>query len=381
MAMALNGHLVNGDEISRSEVSADNFVAMLRHLAEAHMREAKLINALLFQRSSSSWASVQRGRHPRLWQKPSTPVSRFQVLRARFEGALQDIQEFFASVSYGLCLVLLKCAHRLNHTTTHIWHSLGRGSNDGNVRTLTSLHWSLTCMTIQLQGLRHERSQRQRAVGDFVKRHHISVALATRVKRYIKRSQPQQIREDNVDSLRMCLAELLTDLQLELRTPTLSAHPFFCSLQAGHPHLVRELSQQALLPLLKFPDEIVFSAHTVCERMYFIVSGYVQYTIDASADERKASDSWAVSRRTLHGGQWLGEAALWTSWVHCGELKVITDSLLFVLDATGFARVISAHKVAHDMARRYAKKFVEQLNGFPQSDLVDTVALDQPQSS
>jgi len=104
--------------------------------------------------------------------------------------------------------------------------------------------------------------------------------------------------------------------------------------------------------------------------MYFVANGNLQYTINQQrdADPRKMPE---MVRRMLYGGQWLSEAALWTSWVHRGELRVVTDSLLLALDASGFARVISSHKAAHLLAAAYARKFVESLNRGPQTDLTE----------
>ena len=43
-------------------------------------------------------------------------------------------------------------------------------------------------------------------------------------------------------------------------------------------------------------------------------------------------------RKALGSGQWLSEAALWTGWVHRGELRTLCDCLFFGLEAAWFAR-------------------------------------------
>merc|ERR1712224_223009 len=113
-------------------------------------------------------------------------------------------------------------------------------------------------MIIQLQGLRQEKNARHRAVGDFLGKHRVSVPLATRVRKYADRSQPKQIDDANIESLCRSCTELLVDLHEEMRIPVLSVHPFFVSLRVKHPHLVRELCYEALEPMLKSPDELVF---------------------------------------------------------------------------------------------------------------------------
>jgi len=211
---------------------------------------------------------------------------------------------------------------------------------------------------------------------EFLSRQRISSTLSIRVRRHVDRCQPQQVRESNAESLRRLSTELLVDLLEEMRVPPLSAHPFFVPLRTKFPHLVRELCHEALQPILKSPDDIVFSVNEACSKMYVIISGHAQYI--ANIHPRDAGPGGQTqTRRTLHGGQWVSEAALWTSWVHRGELRAVTDCLLFAVDASGFASVISNHKSAHQFAASYARKFVEGLNRGIQTDLVEAASVDQ----
>eukprot|EP00927_Polykrikos_kofoidii_P065284 TRINITY_DN61066_c0_g1_i1.p1 TRINITY_DN61066_c0_g1~~TRINITY_DN61066_c0_g1_i1.p1 ORF type:complete len:409 (-),score=63.48 TRINITY_DN61066_c0_g1_i1:335-1465(-) len=362
---------------ARTGVHADDFVAMLRHLADAAAREASP-SSLRGGRPNVSGRVAAAAQLGVLSQDGQ--LGRMRILLARFECTAKYIQDWFSSIAFVVCIVVLKLAVRV--VALHRVCMCGcRRSNDGQVDKLTSLQWTLTNMIIQLAGLWQERSSRQRTVTEFLGKHRISVSLSTRVRKYIDRSQPQQIRDTNIDALRKLSTELLVDLHEEMRVPSLSAHPFFLSLRAKHPHLVRELCHEALEPLLKCTDEFVFGAGEACSQMYFIVSGHVLYTGHIKdPDPRRSHDgSCGVTqiRRTLHGGQWLSEAALWTGWVHRGELRVVTDCLLFTLGASGFARVISSHKSAHVFAAGYARKFVETLNRGPQTDLIEAAQVDQ----
>lgn len=358
--MAARGY-TNGSPSGASTgtcIGADDFVYMLRHLSEAHVRE-----------------SCGRGGRNYLRKVPSkeSAVGFLRVVRARVECAFQDIRDWAGSILMLICILALKMVVRwvrLGQSTVCSWCGLGRSGTDGQVSMITALHWSLTNMILQLQGLRLEKTVRQQAVCDFLGRHRISVPLSARIKKYIGCSQPQQIRDSNIQLLQKLSTELLMGLLEEMHAPALPAHPFFVSLRAKHTHLVHELCREALIPLLKFSEEIVFSAGEPCLQMYFVANGNLQYTINQQrdADPRRIPE---VVRRMLYGGQWLSEAALWTSWVHRGELRVVTDSLLLALDASGFARVISSHKAAHLLAAAYARKFVESLNRGPQTDLTE----------
>lgn len=351
-------------------VGADEFVLMLRHLADVAVWAPNL----------SHHGSARAGPRspPQRSESEAFSTGRLRLLLARLECAAQSTQDVLSSASVLLCLGALKLTLRMviiQHASPCLRCS--RSRHRMQVDKLTSLHWSLTNMIVQLQGLHQEKSLRHRAVCEFLSRHRISSALSIRVRRHVDRSQPQQVRESNADSLRRLSTELMVDLLEELRVPALSAHPFFVNLRMKHPHLVHELCHEALQLMLRSPDDIVFCAGEACSRMYVVVSGHVQYSASVQPRDAAAGAAPAQVRRTLHGGQWLSEAALWTGWVHRGELRVVTDCLLFALDASGFARVISSHKSAHQFAAEYARKFVEGLNRGLQTDLVEAGLVEQ----
>jgi len=301
-------------------------------------------------------------------------------LVARLECVVHSAQDLVSSAAVLLCLAVLKVSLKLvmlNHALPCLRCSLGRANKAGQVDKLTSLHWTLANLVVQLQGQRRERASRHKAVGEFLGRHRTSSVLSIRVRRHLDRVQPEKVRDDNADQLRRFSAELMVDLLEEMRVPPFSAHPFFVNLRTKHPHLVRELCHEALQPMLKAPDDIIFMAGEVCSKMYVIISGHVQYCATVQQRDAPAGSVPAIVKRTLHGGQWLSEAALWTGWVHRGELRAITDCLLFALDASGFARVISSHKSAHTYAAAYARKFVEGLNRGLQTDLVEALYLSE----
>lgn len=301
-------------------------------------------------------------------------AGRMRRLLARVRIAVQSLQDICSSSSVLLCLVVLQVWLRtvmFTHAIPCLRCGCGRARNAGQVDRATSLHWTLANLVVQLQGLRRERAARHKAVRDFLGRHRISSPLSVRVWHHVDRCQPERVRDANAAALRKLSAELVVDLLEEMRVPTFSAHPFFINLRTKHPHLVRELCHESLQPMLRGPDDIIFCAGEVCSRMYVIINGHVQYCASVQQRDAPAGSAPALVKRTLHGGQWLSEAALWTGWVHRGELRGITDCLLVGLDATSFARIISSHKSAHAFAAAYARKFVEGLNRGLQTDLVE----------
>lgn len=349
-------------------IGADDFVAMLRHLGEA--------SGTLGRGSKGRQAQAAKG----ATETASPGAGVIRQLLARLECAAKGVQDVLGSASVLACLLVLRLTERLvllNYAWPCRRCSFGRGKKGVQVDRLTSVHWALSNMLVQLQGQRLERTERNRAVREFVSRHRTSSLLTIRIRRHVDCSLPQQIRDFNAKTLRQQSSQLLVDLLEEMRIPVFSTHPFFMNLRTNHPQLVRELSQEALHPVLKMPDEVVFCVGDICSRMYTVVNGQVQYCANVQQRDAPATVPPSTVRRTLHGGHWISEAALWTGWVHRGELRAVSDCLLFALDAAGFARVISSHKLAHAFAASYARKFVESLNRVLQTDLVEAGPVDQ----
>merc|ERR1712113_1262342 len=91
-----------------------------------------------------------------------------------------------------------------------------------------------------------------------------------------------------------------------------------------------------------------------------IISGELHY-------ERKDSSS------SVGSGVFISEAALWTDWVHCGDMKAQETTQLLVLEADQFQAIISDHPTTH--ARTYAVEYVRCLNETIPSDLEDVKTL------
>ncbi|CAE8711022.1 unnamed protein product, partial [Polarella glacialis] len=138
--------------------------------------------------------------------------------------------------------------------------------------------------------------------------------------------------------------------------------------------LLKELCRDALVPVLVLPEQLVFTVGESCGMMYIVVNGMAQYTAQLPAG--RGGGHPTLVRRVLQGGQWLSEAALWTGWVHRGELRTLSECLFFGLDAAKFAKVISSHKSVHSCAAGYARKFVEGLNSSVQSDITEAGPVD-----
>ncbi|CAJ1363588.1 unnamed protein product [Effrenium voratum] len=162
-----------------------------------------------------------------------------------------------------------------------------------------------------------------------------------------------------------------------MSAPPLMDHPFFRSFWNKHPKLQAQLCCEALVPVFHSAHEIVFTVGESCSMMYLIINGKAQYAAQLPPPrDSPAGTAGTQVRKTLNSGQWLSEAALWTGWVHRGELHTLSDCVFFGLEAGRFARVISSQKAAHAFAASYARKFVEGLNRSIQSDITEAGPVD-----
>eukprot|EP00405_Crypthecodinium_cohnii_P033630 CAMPEP_0206532502 /NCGR_PEP_ID=MMETSP0325_2-20121206/4421_1 /ASSEMBLY_ACC=CAM_ASM_000347 /TAXON_ID=2866 /ORGANISM="Crypthecodinium cohnii, Strain Seligo" /LENGTH=337 /DNA_ID=CAMNT_0054028993 /DNA_START=28 /DNA_END=1038 /DNA_ORIENTATION=- len=323
-------------------VGSDEFLVMLKHLTEAS--------------SSPSRALVADS------QRMDRAIARpFRYLWSNMWCLLRACQDFLAWVSICLTLFVVHSQIKLA-LLCHALTCCRCSERAGEVGCCSIMHWNMIAALVNLKTYTKERAREQQAVSAFLSKRRISATLCLRVRAHVDRARPERVTEDNADQIRRAAAELMIDLLEEMFVPPFSSHPFFVNLRGKHPHLVKELCQEALQPLLKAPDDVIFTAGEVCSKMYVIISGHVQYCATVPQRDAPPGSPPAIVKRTLRGGQWLSEAALWTGWVHRGELRAVTDSLLFALDAAGFARVISSHKSAHTYAAAYARKFVEGLN-------------------
>merc|ERR1712151_1481366 len=89
-----------------------------------------------------------------------------------------------------------------------------------------------------------------------------------------------------------------------------------------------------------------------------------------SGRDSSSSSSSAQQGAPVGKGCWVSEAALWTQWVHCGELESLKHCLLVAICGEGFTRVMTLYNSAARQLAAYATAFVDELNhGDSPSDL------------
>lgn len=314
-------------------------------------------NGVESDRESSTWMSEILNAQPLRLQKFLQELFR-DVICVLSAGALK----------FSLCLVTILRA---------FFACLCCFRGAGKVGLLTRRYWALSNLSFQLNSVWRERKAQKRLVAEFLRRHQISTLLSIRMLKHLNWLQPQQVRPKDPEKVRRNAMTLISEILEEMGAPPLMEHPFFRSFRNKHPKLQTQLCNEALVPIFHSGNEIVFTVGESCSMMYIIVNGSAQYAAQLPPPrDAPVGTAGTQVRKTLHSGHWLSEAALWTGWVHRGELRTLCDCLFFGLEAGWFARVISSQKSAHAFAASYARKFVEGLNRSIQSDITEAGPVD-----
>jgi len=189
----------------------------------------------------------------------------------------------------------------------------------------------------------------------FCKEHGISQNLQTRMKRYIDMVViPAEHRLDKADcSLINKLSPKLQDqLHAEISAHVFEAHPLFVQLQRTNQTATTRLYSRALLEMPLARGDVAFVGGEKASHMFMVTFGCLDYIPVVSKYKEKH----------VSGGQWASEAALWTKWVHQGQLQASVESKTVTIKDVKFRKVMIESALVIDFARFYGKAFCRCLN-------------------
>jgi len=321
------------------------------------------------------------------------------------------IDSEWSTVSIAVCRNLLTIV-AINHTLACCWFAVGRAS-EGMGRTwisqsgledkemfqqyLVSLHWSLaqftpgttqivpettfelifadlmlifgmvifTCFISSITSLmqavwavnRHRTTQ-DWLLKKFLRQCKVSSGLFSRITRYtdlVVERQQKTLHPSKVQFLNLLSGPLHIELQTELYSPRLYMHPFFKAYGEACMSAVRELCFKALVDHSFAKTDSIFHRAVEAHNMYFIARGCAVYYFISS----KIPDKRKIVK--LDKDQWCCEATLWLRWVHCGEMKALTESDIVALNGAKFREVTAGHYEAFLAAKAYAEQFWRRL--------------------
>jgi len=206
--------------------------------------------------------------------------------------------------------------------------------------SMTRLHMITSHQSLQLSVLRKYFQQNK-----------ISKRLAARVLRNAKNAVAEKQRfmpESSVELLNLVSEPLHVELHFEMFSPILDVHNFFKTYIEECPQVMRKVCHSATAMSAVSPGDLVFNNGEMpsAPKMYFIVSGGLQYTTASGSVHDVAS------------GDWLSEGTLWTPWMHRGDLEALRESRLCTIDAKNFQELVCQFEHAGFDPKDHAAHFV-----------------------
>eukprot|EP00931_Biecheleriopsis_adriatica_P043907 TRINITY_DN25093_c0_g1_i1.p1 TRINITY_DN25093_c0_g1~~TRINITY_DN25093_c0_g1_i1.p1 ORF type:complete len:872 (+),score=110.12 TRINITY_DN25093_c0_g1_i1:83-2698(+) len=219
---------------------------------------------------------------------------------------------------------------------------------------------SITSGLTRLEIISTRKTSMFQALDKYIAQNNVSTELAIRVQRSALKAlkdEENNLPESRIELLQMISVPLRQELAFDIMQPILAMHPLFALLADLHPTGVHKVCLMSVQRLALATGDVLFneaeSALTDPQgaRMFFVVSGDLQYFKMSSAERIEISE-----------GMWLAEATLWAdTWSHCGTARAKSDCQLVALKAADFRKRISKLVPAGQL-RDYANAFIEHLN-------------------
>lgn len=237
---------------------------------------------------------------------------------------------------------------------------------------------NITSSMTSLRNLTSEDSRQLWLLRRFMQQQSIAKTLSTRVYNYLEYAcfeRRQRLQEKDIRLLGMLSEPLRDELHFQLKLPHLDRHPLFGHLSGEMKLLMHRLCRTALRMHSLAPKDVLFYRGDEALLMYFFISGELDYEYMP----RPASVTKSIG---VQRGDWICEAALWTTWRHVGELRAgvheSSCSELLSVNVKEFCQVVGGNSEAWVMASAYGARFVETINELSkdQEQVPDTFILD-----
>lgn len=255
----------------------------------------------------------------------------------------------------------------------------------------------LTSRMLQLQQLIDKESGYLRILKKYTESNELSWKTIYIAKKHIRDRWTWE-NNTNIESTLLSLlpAQTQLDLLFEVRTPVMSAHPFFKLLSSEFSPAIRETLAEAVVSESARSMETIFEKNVQSTRLVFVEDGSLLYSrnpgvkhwltyrdIEQTTDMRMTmirsmksllrggssskkldADLHTHSSKTskLGKGRWVCEASLWSDhWYTQGVLISTFHSKLVAVDRDKFAKVMARHADAHIVCSYYARGFLQKL--------------------
>lgn len=226
---------------------------------------------------------------------------------------------------------------------------------------ISSMATGMTQVTIATA----QDSKQLSALGMYLSENGISSATSKRVQLNARQAMTQKKRtkqEDDIELLQIISKPLRIELHFEIYGPTLSWHPFFDIAGEESAGLIKQICHQCLSKIMLASRDMVFEEGetSLHQHMYFLSHGECQY---------RQSTKEFVEQVIV--GEWAGEAALWTHWIHCGSMRASQASTIIALESERFQNIATQFGTALGYVQRYASAFCKYLESCEPDQLTD----------
>jgi len=231
---------------------------------------------------------------------------------------------------------------------------------------------SITTSMTRLSIARSKETTKLSALKEYLKENHISSRTALRVQRnaqYAMEEQKRRTPEEDIELLGFISSPLRVELRFEITMPRLRKHAPLGAVEEESPTFVRQMCFKAMSSMMLSKADVLFVSGVPCSLMYFFTNGKLTYFQDTlNREEFYGSFS---EKKTVHAGDWAAEAALWTTWYHCGTLRSRSQCGVICLDAEQFQILALQFKDAVPFLVEYGRRFVKALNVKLAEELTD----------
>eukprot|EP00929_Paragymnodinium_shiwhaense_P027581 TRINITY_DN16165_c0_g1_i1.p1 TRINITY_DN16165_c0_g1~~TRINITY_DN16165_c0_g1_i1.p1 ORF type:complete len:842 (+),score=201.85 TRINITY_DN16165_c0_g1_i1:70-2595(+) len=224
----------------------------------------------------------------------------------------------------------------------------------------------LTSSLTQLYIISSNKSRHMANLRSFLKQNGVSSNLVLRIQRSAQHAISVEFSPDAVELLHVISEPMRAEMNYEIYWPTFEKHCFFSACKQTQPQVVRRLCHSATSMLLLSEGDVVFDRWEAPAepKFYMIVRGTLHYQLNDFEDPV-----------IVEKGTGIAEANLWAEWRHRGNLTIVTDAKIAVMDARKFQEIVSKSIRAKEVSlfdpRQYALDFVSTLNEVEElSDLV-----------
>mmetsp|Transcript_70995 Transcript_70995/g.170072 ORF Transcript_70995/g.170072 Transcript_70995/m.170072 type:complete len:962 (-) Transcript_70995:270-3155(-) len=208
---------------------------------------------------------------------------------------------------------------------------------------------------MQMTVLQRGKMQKMDSVRSFLTQRNVTRSLATRIQKQVH----QRIFEDTplqfsqVQAFEHLAVPLREELLTEIRLPLLTSHMLFRIWYGVDANEVRSVCVTAVETAVLLQQDQLFSSGAESHQAYMLMRKgelkYIQRPCHALVAD--------IKETPVHRETWFCEAALWSHWLHVGDMEALQASELLVVHADSLVREISMSTPGCQMMQHYAQGF------------------------